>query len=412
MAEALDAAHRAGLVHRDVKPANVLLAGDGRVKVADFGIAKAAEGADLTQPGLMVGTAKYLAPEQVEGKPVDPRTDIYTLGVVLYEMLCGRPPFEGDSEAAIALARLQREPLRPRQVRPSVPKPLEDVVCRAMAREPADRYDSAADLRAALLAAGAAPSADLDADLAATEPRRGADHPAAAPARRRARSARRRAGAVVPADRAELAGPHRDPRGDRASPSAIAGLLFGRSGAGDLLGGVARRHHRRARSRRDRAQRRRRRSTRLASAASAPGASAAATTRRTTTRLAGHRRRPRTPRGPPRATTTATSPCSSPASASCSPPAQRGELDELVAHQPDQRLVGVRSTWPTATPARSRAGASRSRRSRASRPAPASTVDLGGTDGGAVLIWITDQGDGTGGDEVTIAEAVLTGVPE
>ena len=168
MAEALDAAHRAGLVHRDIKPANVLLAGDGRVKVADFGIAKAAEGADLTQPGLMVGTAKYVAPEQVEGKPVDARTDIYSLGVVLYEMLCGRAPFEGEGEAAVALARLQREPLRPRQVRPSVPRSLEDIVCRAMAREPADRYDSAADLRAALLAAGASPTADVEAEVGAT----------------------------------------------------------------------------------------------------------------------------------------------------------------------------------------------------------------------------------------------------
>ncbi len=119
VAEALEAAHRAGLVHRDIKPANVLLAGDGRVKVADFGIAKAVEEADLTQPGLMVGTAKYVAPEQVEGKPVDPRTDIYSLGVVLYEMLCGRPPFVADTDAATALARLQRDALRPRQVRAS-----------------------------------------------------------------------------------------------------------------------------------------------------------------------------------------------------------------------------------------------------------------------------------------------------
>src|SRR3546814_4151575 len=102
VAEALDAAHRAGLVHRDVKPANVLLPGDGRVKVTDFGIAKAVAEADLTSPGLMVGTAKYLAPEQVRGEPVDARTDLYRLGVVLYEMLCGRPPFVADTDAATA----------------------------------------------------------------------------------------------------------------------------------------------------------------------------------------------------------------------------------------------------------------------------------------------------------------------
>jgi serine/threonine-protein kinase len=166
VAEALDAAHRAGLVHRDVKPANVLLCGDGRVKVADFGIAKAMAEADLTQPGLMVGTARYLAPEQVRGEPVDPRTDIYSLGIVLYEMLCGRAPFSGDTDAATALARLQRDPLRPRQVRPGIPRPLEDVVLKAMAREPADRYATAADLRAALHDAGA--SSATDPDLTAT----------------------------------------------------------------------------------------------------------------------------------------------------------------------------------------------------------------------------------------------------
>lgn len=237
VAEALDVAHRAGLVHRDIKPANVLLAGDGRVKVADFGIAKAVEEADLTQPGLMVGTAKYVAPEQVEGKPVDARTDIYSLGVVLYEMLCGRPPFEADSEAATALARLQRDPLRPRQVRPGVPKALEEVVCRAMARAPEQRYDSAADLRAALLAAGAAPSPE--ADLTAT-------HLAAAPS--------------APAAPLPAGVPAKPPAPTVAAPSfrqterswlvptillvgvalalGIAGLLLGRSGAGDLIGGV------------------------------------------------------------------------------------------------------------------------------------------------------------------------------
>jgi hypothetical protein len=224
-------------VHRDIKPANVLLAGDGRVKVADFGIAKAMEEADLTQPGLMVGTAKYVAPEQVEGGPVDPRTDLYSLGVVLYEMLCGRPPFAEETDAATALARLQRDPLRPRQVRPSVPKSLEDVVERAMARLPQDRYATAADFRAALLAAGAAPIPATD--LTAAQAMAPAT-PAPAPLPSGAPTA-------PPAPRPETPSFRHTERAwlvptllvvGVAVALGVAGLLLGRSGAGDLIGGV------------------------------------------------------------------------------------------------------------------------------------------------------------------------------
>ena len=185
VADALETAHQGGVVHRDVKPANILLSPDGRVLVADFGIAKA--GGDLTATNTTLGTAKYLAPEQVEGKAVDARADVYALGVVLYETLCGRPPFVADTEAATALARLHQEPMRPRNVRAGVPKAIEDVVLHAMARDPEDRYPSAAAFRAALLAAGrgAAPSQPLsiapahaapgDATVATSLPRP-ADH--------------------------------------------------------------------------------------------------------------------------------------------------------------------------------------------------------------------------------------------
>jgi serine/threonine-protein kinase len=157
VADALGAAHATGLVHRDVKPANILLSADGRVLVADFGIAKAAQGNDLTSDGAIVGTAKYLAPEQVEGAAIDGRTDLYALGVVLYEALTGTPPFVADTDTGTALARLHRDPTPPRQVRSAIPPAVEAVVMRAMARRPEDRYPDAASMRAALLAAGANP---------------------------------------------------------------------------------------------------------------------------------------------------------------------------------------------------------------------------------------------------------------
>jgi serine/threonine-protein kinase len=170
VAEALHHAHEAGLVHRDVKPSNILLSHDGRVLLADLGIAKVADGADLTRTDVgLLGTARYLSPEQVEGGPVDPRTDVYGLGVVLYEAVCGRPPFEADNVLATALQRLHRDPLRPRQIRPDITRGLDEVVVRALCRDPDHRFQSAQELRAALLSLPGV----LDADLAAATARPG-----------------------------------------------------------------------------------------------------------------------------------------------------------------------------------------------------------------------------------------------
>lgn len=160
VADALHYAHRAGIVHRDVKPANILVCPDGRVKVADFGIAKAVEESEpdrptpseaLTGTGSIIGTAQYLAPEQVDGRDVDGRTDVYALGVVLYEMVCGRPPFTGDTDMAVALKHITTNPPAPRSVRAGVPRGLEETVLRAMAKAPEHRYQSADELRLALL---------------------------------------------------------------------------------------------------------------------------------------------------------------------------------------------------------------------------------------------------------------------
>ena len=158
VAAALEHAHRAGLVHRDIKPANILLVehdGGGalsQAKVADFGIAKLqAEGVrQLTATGAVVGTAKYLAPEQVVGRTPDARTDVYALGVVVYEMLCGRAPFHAETELATALQHVRAQPPLPGQLQPGIPAPLERAVLRAMAKDPDDRFPSAAAFATAL----------------------------------------------------------------------------------------------------------------------------------------------------------------------------------------------------------------------------------------------------------------------
>ncbi len=150
IAEALTVAHGAGIVHRDIKPANVLLAPGGRVVVTDFGIAKAAEAADLTSGDQMLGTAKYLSPEQVEGRKVDGRADLYALGVVLFEALCGRVPFLADTEAATALARLHQDPPRPSSWRPDLDRDLERIVERLLARDRDARWPDADTLARSL----------------------------------------------------------------------------------------------------------------------------------------------------------------------------------------------------------------------------------------------------------------------
>ncbi len=152
VALALDHAHEAGFVHRDVKPGNIMITSDGRVLLTDFGIAKGLQSpdADLTSDNIMMGTAKYLSPEQVRGKKLDGRADLYSLGLVLYECLAGRVPFLGETDADTALARLQRDPTDLARLRATLPTALVTIIHRLLARNPANRPASGAELVEAL----------------------------------------------------------------------------------------------------------------------------------------------------------------------------------------------------------------------------------------------------------------------
>ena len=151
IAGALQFAHVGGVIHRDVKPGNVLIT-TTQVKVTDFGIARAGDPAEsLTQAGAVMGTATYFSPEQAQGHVVDPRTDVYSLGVVLYEMVAGRPPFTGDNPVSIAYQHVREEPVPPSEHNPDIPPAFESIVAKAMAKNRANRYSSAEDLRSDLL---------------------------------------------------------------------------------------------------------------------------------------------------------------------------------------------------------------------------------------------------------------------
>ncbi|HVS85228.1 MAG TPA: Stk1 family PASTA domain-containing Ser/Thr kinase [Gaiellaceae bacterium] len=146
---ALKFAHRHGIVHRDIKPHNVLVDGDGRVKVTDFGIARAGA-SQMTEAGSIVGTAQYLSPEQARGANVDQRSDLYSLGVVLYELLTGKAPFDGEAPVEIAMKHLSQVPEPPSALREEIPRELDLVVMRALAKDPEDRYQSAEEMEADL----------------------------------------------------------------------------------------------------------------------------------------------------------------------------------------------------------------------------------------------------------------------
>ena len=152
---ALDFSHRNGIVHRDVKPGNVMITPQGTVKVMDFGIARAVSdsAATMTSTAAVIGTAQYLSPEQARGEGVDARSDVYSMGCMLYELVTGAPPFTGDSPVSVAYQHVREDPRLPSSINPDIPAELDAILLKAMSKNPANRYQSAAEMRNDLLRA-------------------------------------------------------------------------------------------------------------------------------------------------------------------------------------------------------------------------------------------------------------------
>jgi serine/threonine-protein kinase len=146
IAEAVGAAHERGLVHRDIKPQNVLLTAAEDVKVADFGIARAASAATISQTSVALGTPSYMAPEQALGEPATPKSDLYSLGVVLYEMLTAELPYTAESPVAVSIKHVTQPPRSPEEVNPRIPNGLDTLVVKLLAKDPKARYADAAEL--------------------------------------------------------------------------------------------------------------------------------------------------------------------------------------------------------------------------------------------------------------------------
>jgi serine/threonine-protein kinase len=152
--DGLDAAHRGGIIHRDLKSQNIIINAQGQLKIIDFGLAHTAHMEGMTATGLIMGTPEYMAPEQVAGKRVDERADIYSLGIILYELFTGRVPFKGDSAIGVGFMQMKEEPMKPREINPQISPQVEQVIMKALEKDPLRRYASVSELKSDLESSG------------------------------------------------------------------------------------------------------------------------------------------------------------------------------------------------------------------------------------------------------------------